>query len=68
MLIFLEARHSFSLLYCTIYRKKRELSRILSNMHAYVIVRGSVTNIRNMVDEKGPEAIYFHCSKLFSLR
>ena len=64
MLIFLEARHLFSWLYCTIYRKKiKELSRMLSNMNAYVIVQGSVTDIRNIVYKKGPEMIYFQCSK-----
>ena len=56
MLMFLEARHLFSRPYCTIYLKK-ELSRILSNMKARVIVRGSVANSRNIVDDKGPEII-----------
>ena len=56
MLMFLEAIHLFSRPCCTIYLKKG-LSRILSNMKAHVIVRGSVANIRNIVDEKGPEII-----------
>ena len=43
--------------------EKKRFSRIFSNMKAYVIVRGSVANIRNIVDEKGPEVIYFQCSK-----
>ena len=51
-------------LYCTIFlKKKKEFSRIFSNMKAYVVARGSVANIRNIVDEKGPETIYFQCSK-----
>ena len=52
--MFLEARHLFSRLYCTIYLEKKGLSRILSNMKAYVIVGGlgSVANIRNIVDQK----------------
>ena len=37
--------------------EKKGLSRILSNMKAHVIVRVSVANIRNIVDEKGPEII-----------
>ena len=61
--MFLEARHLSSRPYCTIYLEKKGLSRILSNIRAYVIVRGSVTNIRNIVDEKGPETIYFEFSK-----
>ena len=51
---------------CTIYLKKKEISRILLNMKAYVVVRGPVANIRSIVDEKGPEIIYFHCSNWFS--
>ena len=35
VLIFLEARHSFSRLDCTIYRPKKGRSWILSNMYAY---------------------------------
>ena len=62
MLMFLEARHLFSRPCCTIYLKKGP-SRILSNMKAHVIVRGSVANIRNIVDEMGPEIILFQCSK-----
>ena len=63
--MFLEARHLFSRLYCTIYREKNGLPRILSNTKAYVIVGGlgSVANIRNIVGEKGSETIYFQCSK-----
>ena len=43
--------------------EKKRRSRILSDMNAYVIVQDSVTKVRNMVYEKGPEIIYFHCSK-----
>ena len=43
--------------------KKMRFSRILSNMKAYVIVRGSNANITNKVNEKGPEIIYFQCRK-----
>ena len=64
MLMFLEARHLFSRLYLYhLSKKKRGFPRILSNMKAYVVVQGSVANIRSIVDEKGPEIIYFHCSK-----
>ena len=35
-------------------------------MKASVIVRGSVANIRNIVDEKGSEIIDFQFSKWFS--
>ena len=53
-------------LYCTIFlkkRKKKGVSSNFSNMKAYVVVRGSVANIRSIVDERGPEIIYFQCSK-----
>ena len=60
--MFLEARHLFSRFIVPLSQKRR-FSRILSNMKAYVIVRGSVANIRNKVDEKGPEIIYFQCRK-----
>ena len=43
--------------------QKKELSRILSKMNAYLVVRGSVADIRNILYEKGPEMIYFQCSK-----
>ena len=50
--------------YCTIFlKKKKGVSSNFSNMKAYVVVRGSVANIRIIVDEKGPEIIYFQCSK-----
>jgi len=61
--MFLEARHLFSRFIVPFFLKKKGFSRIFSNMKAYVIVRGSVANIRNIVDEKGPEIIYFQCSK-----
>ena len=66
MLMFLEARHLFSRLYCTIYLKKKErLSRILTNMKAYVIVRGSVANIRNTVDDNDPKLFTFSIANDF---
>ena len=70
--MFLEARHLFSrfivpfFLSCNIFlkkRKKKGVSSNFSNMKAYVVVRGSVANIRSIVDERGPEIIYFQCSK-----
>ena len=65
--MFLEARHLFSRFIVTFFfckkKKKDGVSSNFSNMKAYVVVRFSVANIRNMVDDKAPEIIYFHCSK-----
>ena len=46
-------------LYCTIFLKKtREFPRIFSNMKAYVIVRGSVANIRNIVAMRSDQKLF----------
>ena len=57
MLMFLEARHVFTL-YCTIFLKKKGFFRIFSNMKAYVIVRGSVANIRNIVAMRSNQKLF----------
>ena len=55
-MMFLEARHLFSGLCCTLFlKKKKRFSRIWSNMKAYVIVQGFVANIRNIVDHNDPK-------------
>ena len=71
--MFLDARHLFShsiVPFFLFYHlpkkkktKKKAVSSNFSNMKAYVVVRGSVANIRSIADEKGPEIIYFQCSK-----
>ena len=48
-----------ALLYHFSPKKKKKRAFLESNMKVYVVVRGSVANIRNIVDEKGPEIIYF---------
>lgn len=49
VLMFLEARHLFSRFIVPFFLKKKGFSRIFSNMKVYVIVRGSVAKIRNIV-------------------
>ena len=62
MLMFLEARHLFLRFYLCRASRKKGFSPILSNMKAYVFVRGSVANISDMSDKKGPEIILFQRS------
>ena len=46
-------------LYCTIFSKKKKgFSRIFSNMKAYVIVRDSVANIRNIVAMRSDQKLF----------
>ena len=45
-------------LYCTVFLKKRGFSGIFSNMKAYVIVRGSVANIRNIVAMRSDQKLF----------
>ena len=63
VLMFLEARHLFSRFIVPFFLKKKSFLQFFSNMKAYFIVPGSVANIRNIVDKKGREIIYFQCSK-----
>ena len=45
--------------YCTIFSiKKREFPRIFSNMKAYVVVRGPVANIRNIVAIRSDQKLF----------
>ena len=47
-------------LYCTIFfsKKKRGVSSNFSNMKAYVVVRGSVANIRNIVAMRSDQKLF----------
>ena len=49
----------FTALLHNLSRKEKEFSRILSNMKAYVIVRGFVANIRNIVDDNDQKLFTF---------
>ena len=54
MLMFLEARHLFSRFIVPFFLKKKKFS----NMKAYVIVRGSVANIRNIVAMRSDQKLF----------
>ena len=60
VLMFLEARHLFSRFIVTFFskKKKREFPRIFSNMKAYVIVRGFVAIIRNIVAMRSDQKLF----------
>ena len=45
-------------LYCTVFLKKKGFPRIFSNMKAYMIVRGSVANIRNIVAMRSDQKLF----------
>lgn len=45
-------------LYCTIFLKKRVFSNFFSNMKAYVVVRGPVANIRNIVAMRSDQKLF----------
>ena len=58
--MFLEARHLFSRFIVPFFlkKKKKEFPRIFSNMKAYVVVRGSVANIRNIVAMRSDQKLF----------
>ena len=61
MLMFLEARHLFSRFIVPFFlkkKKKRSFLEFFSNMKAYVIVRGSVANIRNIVAMRSDQKLF----------
>ena len=60
MLMFLEARHLFSRFIVPFFSKKKRgvFSNFFSNMKAYVIVRGSVANIRNIVAMRSDQKLF----------
>ena len=59
VLMFLEARHLFSRFIVPFFlKKKREFPRIFSNMKAYVIVRGFVAIIRNIVAMRSDQKLF----------
>ena len=45
-------------LYCAIFLKKGEFSSNFSNMKAYVVVQGSVANIRNIVAMRSDQKLF----------
>jgi len=58
-LMFLEARHLFSRFIVPFFlQKKRGVSSNFSNMKAYVVVRGSVANIRNIVAMRSDQKLF----------
>ena len=61
VLMFLEARHlflRFSVPFFFSKKKKKEFPRIFSNMKAYVVVRGPVANIRNIVAIRSDQKLF----------
>ena len=59
MLMFLEARHLFSRFIVPFFLKKKgSFLEFFSNMKAYVIVRGSVANIRNIVAMRSDQKLF----------
>ena len=54
VLMFLEARHLFSRFIVPFFLKKK----VFSNMKAYVVVRGSVANIRNIVAMRSDQKLF----------
>jgi len=60
VLMFLEARHLFSRFIVPFFSKKKKggVSSNFSNMKAYVVVQGSVANIRNIVAMRSDQKLF----------
>ena len=60
MLMFLEARHLFSRFIVPFFLKKKKggVFSNFSNMKAYVVVQGSVANIRNIVAMRSDQKLF----------